>query len=208
MEVYETEDQQVEAVKKWWKENGMSLLIGAVVGLSAVVGWKYFQSGQEAHRTQGSDMYLSIVTQVSINEKDGNFGVLAEKLTAEYADTPYASLASLMIAKYDYEHGNAEAAINKLSWVVTNANDIETQQVAQTRLIRIYLAEDKVEEAERLLSLQHPAGFDATYEELKGDLYVARNEMDKARVSYDKAISLLGSDVRQLLLLKRQELGD
>ena len=43
MEVYETEEQQVEAVKKWWKENGVSLIVGVVMGLSAIAGWKYYQ---------------------------------------------------------------------------------------------------------------------------------------------------------------------
>jgi len=54
MEVYETEEQQVEAVKKWWKENGTSLIIGAVIGLSAIGGWKYYQSEEEVHRIQAS----------------------------------------------------------------------------------------------------------------------------------------------------------
>ena len=41
IEGYETEEQQVEAIKKWWKANGNTLIIGAVVGLAGLWGWRF-----------------------------------------------------------------------------------------------------------------------------------------------------------------------
>ena len=38
MEQYETEEQQVEAIKRFWKENGLSLVIGALLGLGGLLG--------------------------------------------------------------------------------------------------------------------------------------------------------------------------
>ncbi|WP_025553346.1 YfgM family protein, partial [Vibrio parahaemolyticus] len=43
MELYDTEEQQVEAIKDWWKENGKAVIIGAVVGLGGLFGWRYYQ---------------------------------------------------------------------------------------------------------------------------------------------------------------------
>ena len=207
MEVYETEEQQVEAVKKWFKENGASLILGLAVGLSAVGGWKYYQTEQNTHSTQASDMYISLINQMDAENGKGDFNAQVDQLATDFSDTPYAALASLILAKHDYENGNALAAISKLSWASKNANDVETQQVAQTRLIRVYLSEDMYDEAEALLNMPHPESFDASYEELKGDLFVDKNELADARVAYDKAIALSGENVNGWLQTKRQQLG-
>lgn len=208
MDLYETEEQQVEAVKKWWKKNGTSLIMGAAIGFSAIAGWKYYQTDQANHKLQASDMYVSLVNQVLENKDESDLNAQVDYLASNYVDTPYAAMASLVLAKHDYESGNVQAAISKLSWASKNANDIETQQVATTRLIRIYLSENMLDKAEALLSTEHPGSFDASYEELKGDLFVDKKEIDKARVAYDKAIALYGADVNGWLRLKRQNLGN
>lgn len=208
MEVYETEEQQVEAVKKWAKENGMSLILGLAIGLSSVGGWKYYQSEQKSHNLQASDMYMSLLSQMAVSNDEAGFNAQVDQLASNYSDTPYAALASLMLAKHDYEKGNVQAAISKLSWASKNATDIETQQVAQTRLIRVYLSEKMHEEARALLNMPHPESFDAAYEELKGDLHVDKNELAEARVAYDKAIALSGDGVNRWLQTKRQQLGN
>ena len=89
-----------------------------------------------------------------------------------------------------------------------NATDIETQQVAQTRLIRVYLSEGMYDEALALLNMPHPESFELVYEELKGDLHVDKNELAEARVAYDKAIALSGDGVNRWLQTKRQQLGN
>jgi len=224
MEMYETEEQQIEAAKKWWKENGTSLIFGAIIGLSAVAGWKYYQNEESLHRTHASNLYNTIAngviaeSEMALSDKDmakdetkkemGNqIAEIGDALATSYADTPYAALASLMLAKVDYKKGNTDAAISKLSWVSNNAIDDETKQIAKTRLIRIYLDVGKLAEAETLINMSHPAEFDVMYEELKGDLYVAKNDKAKARIAYDNAILLSAGNASRWLQLKRQELG-
>ena len=41
---YETEEEQIEALKDWWRENGNSLLIGVAVALVAVFGFRGWQT--------------------------------------------------------------------------------------------------------------------------------------------------------------------
>lgn len=208
MEFYETEEQQIEAVKKWWKQNGTSLIFGAVIGLSAVAGWRYYLADQNTHKLEASDMYVSLVNQVAANKAGIELNAQADQLASNYADTPYAALASLVLAKYDYENGKTNAAISKLSWASKNAYDVETKQVATTRLIRVYLSENMFDEAQELLNMPHPESFDASYEELKGDLFIDKKEIASARTAYDKAIELSGANATNWLRLKRQNLGD
>ena len=36
MDIYQTEDEQVEALKKWWEENGKSVIFGLCIGVVAI----------------------------------------------------------------------------------------------------------------------------------------------------------------------------
>lgn len=206
MEDYETEEQQLEAIKKWWNENGTSILVGLGIGVAVLTGWNYYAEHKHQHSVEASDLYASIITQIASNKFDENDVAMSNKLTTEYTDTPYASLSSLAQAKYRFEKGELDDAVSHLEWVIENGLEEETQHIARLRLARILLDQDKYSEAEAVLSAEHSPAFDARFEELKGDMFVAVGDIEQARVAYDKSIK---QDVNasQTLILKRQDLG-
>ena len=206
MQDFETEEQQVEAVKKWLKENTSSLLIGLAIGGFSLGGWNFYQQTQYQHSVEASDMYVSVVAQAGLNATNDLDLTAVDKLQAGYVDTPYAALSAMVVANHEVANGNNEQAASRLQWVVDNAIDEEIAYVAQLRLARLMIAQEKYDEASLLLSAKHSASFDALYEEIKGDLFVARGELEQARIAYDKAIN--GSKgASRWLRLKRQDLG-
>ena len=47
MDVYTSEDEQVEALKKWWKENGKSVIGGVIIGAGLLFGGRaYIEQGK------------------------------------------------------------------------------------------------------------------------------------------------------------------
>ena len=40
MEIYENEHDQVDAIKRFFVENGKALVVGVVLGIGALVGWR------------------------------------------------------------------------------------------------------------------------------------------------------------------------
>jgi predicted negative regulator of RcsB-dependent stress response len=134
--------------------------------------------------------------------------VQADQLRKDYADTPYAELASLAQAKNEYDNGNDEQALSHLDWVIKNAAAPELEHTARLRMARILLAQKKYDEAGAILEKNYPAAYTAAYEELRGDLYIARGDADQARAAYDKAISASASGGNRWLQLKRQDLGE
>lgn len=208
MQDFETEEQQIEALKRWWNENGTSLLLGLSIGAAGILGWRYYVTEQQVHATQASDMYNTLQQQVATQRLSDDVLAKAQQLNDEYSDTPYASLATLMLAKHAYENGNADDAISKLEWVAAHADEVAIKHIAQLRMVRILLGQKQYERVETLLLEDHPAAFEARYEELKGDLYVAKGELEQARIAYDKAIREQGAGTSQWLRLKRKDLGD
>ena len=207
MNEYETEEQQIEALKKWWKENGTSLLVGLFVGVSALFGWRYYSDQQNVHAVQASDIYIQVMQGAAFNRIDDKIIDLSNKLINGYADTPYAALSSLALAKAEYEKGNTEGAATQLELAAKYANDEVTAQLANLRLASVYIELEKYDEAEALLNMKHNELYDAQYEELRGDLFSARGDIAQARMAYDKALSLQGLSASKWLKLKRQNLG-
>jgi len=207
MSEYETEEQQVEALKKWWKENGTSLIVGLFVGVSALFGWRYFEEQQHSHAVFASDLYMQVMQNAATLSIDEKTIDIHNQLINEYSDTPYAALASLALAKTEYEKDNIDGAIAQLELAIKHANEDTTKQVASLRLVSIYLEQKKYEDAMSLLSMKHDAAYDAQYEELKGDVFSAKGDIAQARMAYDNAINLQGVAASKWLMLKRQNLG-
>lgn len=207
MNEYETEEQQVEALKKWWKENGTSLVVGLVVGVSALFGWRYYLAQTHAHAMQASDMYLQVAQNAALKNIDDKTIDISNALINDFSDTPYAALSSLALAKAEYETDNVGRAEAQLELAVKHANEDIIKQIANLRLVRLYIEQKKYDEALSLLNMQHNSAYDSQYEELKGDVYNASGKFDQARIAYDEAIKLQGTSASKWLKLKRQNLG-
>lgn len=207
MHEYETEEQQVEALKRWWSENGTSLIVGLALGVAAIFGGRYYLNMQKQKSETASNLYYQVAMQV--NQKHEEAAIEAsDKLFTDYKSTPYASLASLLMARYEYEKSKTDEAVKQLERAIKNAEQPVLQNIARLRLARIQLASKKYDAAENLLAADHAPAFDAAFEELKGDIYIAKNEIDKARAAYDKAIEASAGNASKLLHLKRQDLGN
>ncbi len=204
---YETEEQQVEALKRWWKENGTSIIVGLFVGVSGLFGWRYYVEQDHLHAVHASDLYMQVMQGAVTQTLDDKIIDIQNSLINEYSDTPYAALSALALAKIEYEKDNVDRAAAQLELAVKHANDDITKQIASLRLVSVYLEQKKYDEAMSLLEKKHAAVYDAQYEELKGDLFNARGEIAQARVAYDKAINLQGVAASKWLKLKRQNLG-
>ncbi|MDH5484961.1 MAG: tetratricopeptide repeat protein [Gammaproteobacteria bacterium] len=204
---FETEEQQVEALKKWWKENATMVIAGVALALAAVSGFRFYTDYQQQHAEDASLIYETVVAQVSANQKTDESQTRVNDLMAEYADTPYASLAALVLAKQQVNNGELVKARQQLEWVMNESRQLELQNIARLRLIRVLIATKNFDQALMLVNVDHPESFTAMYEELKGDLFVAQGKTEQARVAYDKALLLSSDRPSNWLKLKRDELG-
>lgn len=208
MEVYRTEEEQVEALKDWWKENGRSVIIGAVVALAAAFGWRYWQDSTHAQAEAASTQYQMLLQRLDAGE--GREVVeIARAIIAEHATTPYAALASLSLAQQAVDQNDLDGAGAHLRWVMENAQVDEVRKLAQVRLARVLVDQGRTDDA-----LQQLAGLDSSFvaiaEEVKGDAYLAQGRRADARRAYQAALAA-AVDVpakQQVLRMKVDDLAD
>lgn len=208
MDTLTTEQEQLEAFKKWWQENGRSLIAMLVLGIGTIVGVRYWLNFQQTQSQAASELYEDMSLTLS-TDRDKALEQGA-KIVAEYSDTPYAVLASLHMAKLKLEADDTDGAIGDLRWVVENSSDANFEHIARLRLVRLLLSKDEVQKAQDLLKDLQEGKFSPPYAELRGNIYVAQNNPQEARRAYEEALAGFTKDSNRqnLLSLKLHDLAE
>lgn len=207
MDPYEHADE-TERLKKWWKSYGPALILGIALGSAALGGLKYWQY----HRAKQAEAASQLYEQLTENfQRRAAAGVdeTGNKLLQDYASTPYAGKAALIMAKVHFDKSDIPGARRHLQWAMDKASETATRQIARLRLARLLLDQGELDPALELVSGADPAGFEAEHQELKGDILLAKGRTDEARRAYRAALDRLSKDspYQRVLAMKLDDLG-
>ena len=208
MDNYETEEQQVEAIKKWWGENYKMVIIVAVLGLGSIVGVQQWKHHKVVKAQTASVSYDTILNSVS-DSSDGALSQQVASMQADFSDYPYAALSTMLEAKTLVDADKLVDAEKKYQWVVDNSQSQSLQHIARINMATIMSAQGKNEEALSVLNVEQ-GSFKASYLEVKGDILVALNRINEAKAAYDQALQAyeaVGANA-QILKVKRNDLGN
>lgn len=187
MEIYSTEEQQEEAIKRFLKENGPALVIGAIVGLGGIYGWNYYQQAQLDTMAQNSQAFSPVAEQLA---KPGSLVADGEKYVTAHSNSQYSQLTQLLMVKALVEKKEFDKAVVILEQVITSDVEQAIISIATMRLARIEVMQQKNEQALATLAKLSDAAFVAQKNELQGDIYLAQGDRNKARTAYQAAIDV------------------
>ncbi|MCB5227036.1 tetratricopeptide repeat protein [Alishewanella sp. 16-MA] len=203
MEIYTDEEQQVEALKRFWNEYGKAIFGGVIIGVAALYGWRFYQAEQRASAEALSNSYAQLV-QKQASEDD--FLAEAQTFISEQGNNNYAVFAALLAAKDAVTAENFAEAIKQLSWVQQNSKDASVKAIAQLRLARVQRQTGDYTGALATLEQAVPSSFVGQQAELKGDVLQATGDLVAAKAAYQVAFSNAGQNT-QLLQIKLDELA-
>ncbi|HEY8119209.1 MAG TPA: tetratricopeptide repeat protein [Methylophilaceae bacterium] len=187
---YDLEEQdQIDALKTWWKTNGNLVTWAAIVAMvsfTGMQGWKYYQHQQS---TQASAQY-QLLTQVDSKDLKSIQG-LSGQLMEKYTSTPYAGRAALIAAKANFAAKDSKSAKAQLQWAAKNSKEDAIKSIALLQLAAIQLEEKAYDDALKTLSENHSSGFDGLFADLKGDVLVAQGKNSDAKLAYQEALTKL-----------------
>lgn len=207
MSSYDTDEEQLEAIRKWWAENGRAVILGVVLGLGAIFGWRGWVSHEQGRAEAASTIYEQMMSALEGADVQ-TVRELSERLGSEYDDTPYAELSALARARVEVNAGDLEAAANSLRWAADNASQPDVALVARLRLARVQYAQGRLDEALATLGSGFPGSYGAMVEELRGDILAEKGDAGAARSAYRKALEDPSAAVdRGVLEMKLNELG-
>jgi predicted negative regulator of RcsB-dependent stress response len=180
------EQEQLEALKAWWKDNRNQILGALLIVVVAMGGWRGWQYHQHNQSSEAATLYVEFIRQL-----EGTDAVRVNDAAAavmdRFAATAYASRAALLAAQVNEQRKDVPRAKTQLQWVIDHAGEAELRDVARLRLASLLLDETRYDDAIKLLDAGHPASFDGLYADLRGDVLSAQGKADEARSAYKLA---------------------
>ncbi len=200
MSTYETDEEKVEAIKKWWKENGVSVISGVAIGLGAIFGWRAWINYQDSVGQQASAAFEQLLA--SVGGEDSQSAVAQSQLIAEeFSSTAYATLAALVQARVELNAGNLAGARGALEQAIAMSPDPGLTRIAALRLTRVLIAEGNLSTASDLAAKYDEGGsFAGAFAAARGDIASADGRPEDARAAYEQAIAAGAPNPEELRL--------
>lgn len=203
MALHDSEEQQVEAIKEWWKENGKAVILGGVVGLGGLFGWQYYQDSVMAAKEAASESYAGAIEALNTQ------GIAAVAETQAFIDTnkdtDYAALAALQLAKVQVEAGKLDDALAQLNWVKSTSQDEALLPLVTYRVARIMAEQQQLDAALDELEAIKQASWAGRVAELKGDILLRKGDTAAAYSAYTEAQQ--AGDASQAIQMKLDDLA-
>ena len=189
MDVFTTEEQQLESIKKWWRTNGMSVVIGAVLGIAAIAGWKFYQQHQLNKAVAASDAFEEVIKLADDADKRAEFKQKAETLVSEHQGTAYAQFGQLYLAREAVRDNDLARAASLLQAVANKPEHAAIGHVATLRLARVKLAQGELDAALKLVDISKDKAdaYAGAYALVRGDVLTALNRAAEANAAYQEA---------------------
>ncbi len=216
---YDSDEEQVEQLKRLWKEYGQPVLVGVLITLVGVFGYKAWQKNQYETAVAASQLYQNLLDTVSpgsatlTDEQQATINHVVDNLQKDYSDSRYAALATLFKAQLQVKSEQLDKASESLGWILEQKPDQNVEIITRIRLARVLLGlpESDPQKALDVLSKlkADQKSFVASIEAVRGDSYLALGQRDNARKAYEKALDAARSEgqPRPLLQLKLDDLA-
>lgn len=205
---YLTEQEQIELLKGWIKQYSLVVLAGIAIAVAGISGWRYWQDREFRMMSHASVMYDVMLTKRVQNDSQGA-AEQAQKLYKDYLNTPYGQIAGLTLARNAVAQNHLSDAETYLDKTLHNSNVSAIREIARLRLARVLIAEQKPEDAIKVLSKVNDKSFNGLIDEVRGDAYLAMKNTTEARQSYQLALQELPNAevTRPLLRMKYDNLA-
>lgn len=202
------EQEQVDALKAWWRDNGKWVVGLLVVALLAFAGTQFWKKYQASQADEAAKLYVEVMKQISTNDAK-RIGDAADALASRYGSSAYAPRAQLLAAQASLQAKDIPHAKAQLFWVIEHAKEVALQDAARLKLASVLLDEKKYDDALMQLEAAHPESFTGLYADLKGDVLSAMGKTSEARAAYQQALDKTDakSMYRNLIQLKLDGLG-
>ncbi len=201
IEVGKTEEQQAEQVKQWIKENVLQIIVIVSLGSGSVWGFGAYKDYQHSQLIEARSIYLTLSSNPSNTQA-------YEQLKNNHANSGYLDQATLILAKNAVANKNYAQALEYLT-PLSNASNVSIAKVVNMRIASLHLEMGNYKKALGMLNTTSNSAFDGLYNQLKGDIYLANNQIDNAKKHYELALNQISKDsgLQNLIKIKLNDLN-
>lgn len=190
MDQFATEEQQAEAIKRFFKDNGFAIAAGVILGFGGLWGWRYYADDLMTSKEQASNAYQEAVESSVAAESPEALASFVEQ-TKEQG---YKSLAAFVIAKEYVDDNNLDAAADVLQDILVAEQSSPLAAIAALRLAAIQMQQGEYDAVLSTLENVAQPAFSGQKLTLKGDALAALSRIEDAKQAYTEALEQTPSD--------------
>lgn len=179
------EEQEINQLKDWWKENGKTIIVAFILGVGGMFGWRYWQEHQAEQIAQASAQYDALIYSAQQDEQAKKANI--EQFVQANGKTAYAVFALLDEAKKATEKQDFAAAEVNLNQALTQSQDEVLTSIVSLRLSAVQFQLGQLDNALTTLNQVKGESFNARKALLTGDIQVAKGDKIAAKNSFDQA---------------------
>lgn len=179
------EEQEINQLKDWWKENGKTIIVAFILGVGGIFGWRYWQAHQAEKIAQASAQYDSLIYSAQQDEQAKKANI--EQFVQANSKTAYAVFALLDEAKKATEKQDFAAAEANLNQALTQSQDEVLTSIIALRLSAVQFQLGQLDNALTTLNQVKGESFNARKAILTGDIQVAKGDKVEAKNSFEQA---------------------
>lgn len=179
------EEQEINQLKDWWKENGKTIIVAFILGVGGMFGWRYWQAHQAEQIAQASAQYDALIYSAQQDEQAKKANI--EQFVQANSKTAYAVFALLDEAKKATEKQDFAAAELNLNQALTQSQDEVLTSIVALRLSAVQFQLGQLDNALTTLNQVKGESFNARKAILTGDIQVAKGDKVAAKNSFEQA---------------------
>ena len=217
-------DNSMNALKQY----GGNIITVILLALAGYFGWTYWQNNHARVDTVAADYYADIQrlneevnlanqnpdleaeAQSALADSRAQLNKDIDSLVSTHASSVYAWQALMIKARMQADSDDFTGANASLKQALAiDLGDAGLQAITQLRYAETLLAAGEIEAALSAAKSTMPSSFEASQQELLGDIYVKQQKREEAIQAYNNAWELLRTrqETRSVLALKMESLG-
>lgn len=215
MSVHLTEEEQLEVLKRWWKDYGKTVVGVVAAAVILYVGWTKWQEQKHAKMEAVSAQYESLLKLVNVapgktmsDDDRATAEHIAGELKANSGKSMYAYSAAFFLTKLAVTSGDLDKAVKELQWILSSKPDVATAQLAHTRLARVLISKGAFDEAQAQLKEEPTKAFASEYAEIRGDILKGQGNKDAALTAYQKALETTDAQQQERTMLLQMKIDE
>jgi predicted negative regulator of RcsB-dependent stress response len=202
------EQEQLDALKAFWKQYGNLITWVLVLALGAFAAWNAWNYYQRDQALKAGAMFDELDRAAQAGDAEKAARVFAD-LQSRYPGTTYAAQGGLLAARVQFDKGQADGAKASLNWVAEKASEDELRSIARLRLAGLLLEAKQFDEALKQIDAAKALGFEALAADRRGDVLQAQGKPAEAVAAYQAAWKAMDekTEYRRLVEFKLTALG-
>jgi len=185
VELYD-EHEQSERVRKWLRENGISIGMGIALALAGIFGWRQWQDYQSGQVLLANEYYTTIQRELD-EDRPESAAEQFEAMRDAVGQHGYVALAGMLIAASHVAADQPEKAATIYQDLLDAGKWESLKPLIRLRMAVVDAAIGRSEQGLARLQGEPAAGYEALWHETRGDLLFELGRMGDAAEAYASA---------------------